>query len=443
MAAKTLGTGLTGAFNLGNLFLDRRQFYLEPNTVQELWPSVTPFITIASNKNKITGLADPLFKQFEHRSAFIKQQFTDAVGSKAITADDVESAAITPSSIIGLPAVDASWEGLEFEIWDSTLTTKKGVVVVTSYSTTTIDVKLLSSTAVTTVAGDVFNCIGYVGAEGGVAPEAWADDLKMVWGSTQQIETAVEVTKTLYTAALRGYSKELERLRAEKGKEQAMHIEKVLLFSSAVMGSNLDPDTAESFADTFVTMGATSTIAASKPIRSTMGAVAGLEKYGHTSGDYQNLFNITAASYNYKNFVDNMEKVFTILPTGGEKYFLVGPGMQSYWSKLDGNSYFAGNSGWAVNLGKSETDALGFKVRRLETPHGDLMIVRTPAFRGIRSGHGLILDPANISYVEYEGTQFLNNIKTDNAYKGVKDLYRDDAGCGMTLLESHHMMYLV
>ena len=44
------------------LYTDRRDFYIKPNVVRELYPTVTPFLTFVSNFNTITGLKDPQFK---------------------------------------------------------------------------------------------------------------------------------------------------------------------------------------------------------------------------------------------------------------------------------------------------------------------------------------------------------------------------------------------
>lgn len=55
MGAKSLG-------NLGVLFTDRRQIYMSPNVVKELWTDVAPFTTVVANRNTKTGLQDPTYK---------------------------------------------------------------------------------------------------------------------------------------------------------------------------------------------------------------------------------------------------------------------------------------------------------------------------------------------------------------------------------------------
>ena len=59
MATKTLGTG--GAS--GVLYTDRRDFYIDPQVVKELWTDVAPFKTVISNK-ETRQTNDPVFKMF-------------------------------------------------------------------------------------------------------------------------------------------------------------------------------------------------------------------------------------------------------------------------------------------------------------------------------------------------------------------------------------------
>lgn len=85
MSAKTLFDG--GAS--GVLFLDRRQFYLDPNRVAELWPDVMPFTTLLQKLN-VRNVDDTVFKMFEHRSHFVKQQFVNNGSTATIAADGTE-----------------------------------------------------------------------------------------------------------------------------------------------------------------------------------------------------------------------------------------------------------------------------------------------------------------------------------------------------------------
>jgi hypothetical protein len=430
----------------GVLYTDRRQFYLRPNVVQELWTDVAPFTTLISNRSIVTGLADPLFKLFEHRHPWVKQEFVVAGPSGATIANNDTGITCTVSGTpVGLPAsTDPAYINLTGEIWDTTKTTKRGQIYISNNSAGTLTLKNLSTTSITgVVAGDIVVVTGNAQGEGSLSPKAWADELKVVWGSTQMFETPIEITGILYQASLRGYNKELERLRLQKNQEHKMQKERTFLFGGSVIGTGLadsrDGSSNESFSDT------TRTDANGNAVRTTMGLITALEKYGisTTTNDDQNLFTINSATYKYSNFVDDMEKVFHYYPDGGVKYAFCAPGAMSYWSKMDGSAFMVGKSGWQVRIGDTQRDQLGFSIRMLETPHGMLALVPTPALRGPYNNRMVVVSDNNLSLVQYEPPQFKVNIKTDDGYKGEKDEYFSDEGIGMTLIESHKMFTIV
>ena len=307
----------------GVLYDDRRDFYLRPNVVKELWTDVTPFTTVVANQNTVTGLADPQFKMFEHRNPWVKQYFQSSHTSN-IAADDAEDTiAITASSVVGMEgegsnAAYDSWIGLTCEIWasltpSSTNKAPKGHVLITSVATsgssTSIGVKNMGSDAITGLAsGDYYVVVGSAHGEGTKAATAWADEIAVVYNQCQIFKTAVEVTGTLLEAALRGESDELARLRNQKSQEHKIQKERAFLFGRSPINMK------SAFADGSLSDGADTN---GKYVRSTMGIMAALEKHGNASGDDQNIFEITESSYKYSNFVDDMEKVFQYIPEAG------------------------------------------------------------------------------------------------------------------------------
>lgn len=432
---------LTGS---GILYTDRRTFYLDQNIVKELWPSVTPFTTLASNRGMRTGLTDPIFKQFEHRSAFINQYCQQNDGSPTTLDADNTGDAVTIDGIVNLPdssGATSAWVGLVFEIWDSTKTTYRGTAVCTAVSGYDITLKNLTGAAITTGDNDYLIVVGNAHGEGASSPEAWSDELRIVWGSTQQFRTPVQVTGSLLQAAMRGYSDELARLRMEKNKEHKMHIERALLYGGSVLGANLDPDANTTWGSTE----AGRTDANGNLIRTTMGIVTAIEEYGYSdaTSDKQNIFSIPAATYSYSNFVDDMEKVFQYLPNNGVKTAFAGAKMISYFAKLDQSSGFFSKTGFKVQLSPTQTGSYGFNFRELTTPHGALRLVYTPALNGPRAGWMVCTTDENLSVVQYRPTQYKTNIKTDNAPDLVKDEWHDDLGVGITLIETHNLFKLV
>ena len=434
MAAKTLlGSGV--------LYTDRRDFYIDPQVVHQLWTDVAPFTTVISN-NETRQTNDPVFKMFEHRNPWVKQkfQFADAV---AIGDPDTgaESNEIQIDEISGLDStVTDAWEGLIVEAWDSTETTRKAVLLLTDrVDAAGAKFKALwtsDGAAYTTSDNDVCHVIGNAQGEGEEAPEAWSDELSVVWNSCQIFKTPLEITGTLLQASLRGESSELARLRLQKNQEHKMQKEKAFLYgvrgdADGQGGTNLGTG-----AETFDDFGRTG--AGGGKVRTTYGIVAALNAYGASSGDDQSVFTIDS-SYKYGNFVDDMEKVFQYVPTSGVKRAFCGAGALGYWSKMAGSEGFAGGSGWTVNLSDMKRDTLGFNYKVLETPHGILQLIPTPALRGPYNKYMLVIDEDNMFHAQYRSPMYQTNIKTNNAYDGVKDQYFSDEGIGISLIESHNL----
>ena len=427
MSAKVLG-------KTGVLFTERRDFYMSPQVTKELWTAVTPFTTIVSNRSYETGLKDPEFKMFEHRSPFVKQQFLQADSTASLLTTATE---IAIDNITGLNStVDDSYIGLEVKVWNPADTSAPvGTALVTAQDTAgKVSMKSLTGSAFTVANNYIYEVVGNAYGEGTEAGDAWADELSIVWNTTQIFKTPIEITGTLYEAALRGYSNELARLRMEKNKEHKIQKEKAFLYGASPVGTNMDG------AGTFST--AWQTDANSKQVRTTTGLITAIEAYGDSSGEDQSIFDINTATYSYSDFVDDMEKVFQYVPENGVKTALVGGTALSYWSKIDGGSGLVGQSNWTVNMSDVKKDSLGFNYRLLDTPHGTLKLVWAPVLRGYRAGNMVVISDENLSLKQYRPSKFQANIKTDNAYDGVKDQYFSDEGVGIELIESHKLFRL-
>tara|TARA_R100001015_G_C4634468_1_gene201020 strand:+ start:2778 stop:4097 length:1320 start_codon:yes stop_codon:yes gene_type:complete len=423
----------------GVLYNERRDFYVDPQVTKELWTDVAPFTTMVSNQ-ELRSVPDPVFKMFEHRNPWIKQEFQANSNPSSLAAGNSESDNIDIDNIYNLSAsADSSYLGLICEVYDSTRTTNRGVVVISSIvDSDTIKVKNMTDDAIDIATDDYFCVIGNAHGEGSSAPDSWADELSVVWNSTQIFKTALQVTGTLQAAVLKGESSELARLRKQKAQEHKMQKEKAFLFGKRVGGTGLDLQDGSS-SDSFADGGRTD--AAGNLIRSTYGIISALEKYGSSSAseDYQNIFTVSEASYSYGDFVDDMEKVFQYVPEIGVKRAFVGAGALGYWSKMAGSSGLSGNSGWTVNLGDMKRDSLGFNYRVLETPHGMLQLIPTPALRNQYNKYMVVVSDENLFHAQYRPAMYQANIKTDNAFDGVKDQYMSDEGLGIQLIESHSL----
>ena len=428
----------------GVLYTDRRDFYVSPQVVKELWTDVAPFTTVISNRES-RKVPDPIFKMFEHRNPWVKQKCLVNNGSGVTLDDDDSGDTVAVDNIVGLSSTpDDSWIGLVFEFWNVAETTKAGTAVVTAVSGSNLTMKSLSGAAFSVVDNAPMYVIGNAQGEGMTAPEAWADELQVVYNSSQIFKTPLQITGTLLAASLRGESSELARLRAQKNQEHKMQKEKAFLFGQRDSGTGLGEaaydagNKASNVDETFADDGRTD--ASGNVLRTTYGAVSAMDKYGETgSYDYQNVFSISEATYTYNSFVDDMEKVFQYVPEAGVKRAFCGAGALGYWSKMAGSEGIAGSSGWTVNLSDMRRDSLGFNYKVLETPHGILQLIPTPALRGPYNKYMLVVSEENLFHAQYRSPMYQANIKTDNAFDGVKDQYFSDEGVGMTLIESHHL----
>ena len=428
----------------GVLYTDRRDFYVSPQVVKELWTDVAPFTTVISNRES-RKVPDPIFKMFEHRNPWVKQKCLVNNGSGVTLDDDDSGDTVAVDGIVGLSSSpDDSWIGLVFEFWNVAETTKAGTAVVTAVSGSNLTMKSLSGAAFSVVDNAPMYVIGNAQGEGMTAPEAWADELQVVYNSSQIFKTPLQITGTLLAASLRGESSELARLRAQKNQEHKMQKEKAFLFGQRDSGTGLGEaaydagNKASNVDETFADDGRTD--ASGNVLRTTYGAVSAMDKYGESgSYDYQNVFSISEATYTYNSFVDDMEKVFQYVPEAGVKRAFCGAGALGYWSKMAGSEGIAGSSGWTVNLSDMRRDSLGFNYKVLETPHGILQLIPTPALRGPYNKYMLVVSEENLFHAQYRSPMYQANIKTDNAFDGVKDQYFSDEGVGMTLIESHHL----
>ena len=424
----------------GVLYTDRRDFYVSPQVVKELWTDVAPFTTVISNRES-RKVPDPIFKMFEHRNPWVKQLFLCNSDTDNLDSDNTTNTTVTVDGASNC-SIDDSLIGHICEVWTDGYGSKKGIVRVDSVTSSTVVVvnTLWTSTGsdIALADNDIFLIIGNAQGEGTSSPEAWADELEVVWNSTQIFKTPLQITGTLLAASLRGESSELARLRAQKNQEHKMQKEKAFLFGKRVGGTGLDLQDGSS-SDSFADGGVLDSDG--NLVRTTYGAVSAIETYGDSTStnDYQNIFTVSEASYSYSSFVDDMEKVFQYVPEAGVKRAFVGAGALGYWSKIAGTSGMAGNSGWTVNMSDMKRDSLGFNYKILETPHGILQLIPAPALRGPYNKYMLVISEENLFHAQYRSPMYQTNIKTDNAFDGVKDQYMSDEGVGIQLIESHHL----
>lgn len=449
MAARNLAAS-------GVIYTDQRQFYLDKE-VSELWKSVAPFLTFSS-KMRSKKSNDPDYKMFQHKSGWTNMRFQNTSSTNSwsgttagIPGETLQFTAV--DNIVGLPAVDSSWLGLAGELYrddgndNQTLGDFVTNAVVTAQDGTYVTITSLGNPTHATynaltsagVANDIFVVTHSLSGEGTVAPAAASDNLEVVWNSASIIETSIEVTGTLYAAALRGYSSDLARLRNDRTMLQKMKLNNMYYFGmrpTAIGGTAYGTGSPGSTSDgTFISH---ISDANSKVMRSGMGIIPALKRYGRSelSHGEQNIFTLNQATYKYDHFVDDTAKIFQYVPTAGVLYGFCDMRFISFFSKVS-QAGFLGNSGAKVEISDFKLDKVGLNVRDMVTPAGIIRLVYDPALKNQPKGTMVVVDPAHIGQVIYRKTRIKFNVLTDDDFDGVKDNIRSDEGPWLDLIQKH------
>ena len=453
MAAKS-------SISSGILFTDRRDFYIQPAVVNELFQDITPFTTLMGSLGSVS-VEDPVFKQFEYRNAWLDQYVVTPSSGALDTSGAIDStvslvcAKATPGlgrnsagvsewneRELASPSFDSSAVGLllQYSSGDNILNLK--VTGVSSSASTTLLCVILAKvgTVATIPVNARVDVIGSVFDEGGVAPDASSDDISVIWGRTQIMKTSIEVTGTLYHMALRGYSDELARLRSEKMKEHKIQKEKTFLLG-------IDPKRSV-YSEALVA-------ASDAGTRYTAGVIPSILKFGtayntstsNSAGRKANVFSVTNATSpgandvkTFDQFIGMTENLFATIPSSSESRVLFcGAGLISHFSN-PGLALYTDSS---FQLTEPVKGQYGFNVRKLVTPHGEINLVHAPVLRGNWRNYGVMVDTDYVKQYTFRPTTYQANIKTDNAYDGVKDQIMSDEGIGLSMLEKHAVIKVV
>lgn len=427
----------------GIVYTERREFDLDMDSeVKELFPSETPFLTDLYDRRAETD--DPDFKLFEDDSSWRYERLVINKATPGAWSDSgnpgATVSALAVDGLVGLQ-LDASLEGLVVEIWNTAKTTKKGVAYISAFNTANgeITLKAISNPLVANqqaaalADNDVLEVIGHAAGEGSYSPEALQSQPTVVWNSCAIQRTSIEITKTLAKTALKGTNlekvrvgKEIERLRVNAMRRHKMRIQKRLLMEARVGGTGANGETFLGHI----------TDKDGRTVRTTMGFIPALERYGITSGDSQNVFTASAAAYTFSDLTRDLD-IISQYAVGGVRRAYCGPAAMTYWSTLAN----AATQGWNIQLSAGQKDTYGNVVRYLETGSLTLELVPLHILRGTPyAGYMLIPDMDNIEYRYFRNDAFHANIKNENGYDGIKDEYFSDMGLALTQIKRHALI---
>lgn len=437
----------------GTLYTDRRDFYITPNQVRELYPSVTPFYTFTAKVKTRGAGKDPQFKMFENRAAWVDMNFFMGAaidwntGSYEGTQTDIAVEATAGGSdnvgflqkgdIIEIRAGSAG-DRAKGSGATATYPVAKDQIVARCLVTLVDSQKQIHLENLSYAGGDTYNVVdqdpvrvvGHADPEGSDSQDGWSSELTTVTGSTQIIKTPLKLTGTLANMNLRGYDNERARLRDEKSKEHKVKLNGMYLKGYLAKASTSDrsafptnlTDDQDSSAESY-----------NNQWRTSWGIIPLLQTYGT---DNAQLFNRTWASYDMNAFIDDMEARSQYFNSDMTEYAFAGSKVLAELSKSGTSSFFE-RSGGSISLSDWRMTKLGFSVRTLVHPFGQLNIAWDPSLKGAPYNNMMVIvDPDNIERVIYRESKYQTAIQA-NDVDGIKDQYFSDEGFGCTLIEKH------
>jgi hypothetical protein len=406
----------------------RRKYDLKDSVI-EIAPSQTPFLTVLSKFRKIPT-TDPMFRFFEHESRWYRQM----EGSIDASAFQSYASSFTAGATISVDEWGGNWTFAGGgSIADNIEPNRVVRFVWTADDLTSGIMFLLAKTPSDLgagwlyVGGDTpptganftatFTMIGSGYEWGGGRASGISDDLTIKYGKTQIFKTAYSVDNTLRHTTLYG-GNELLRLRAEKAMEHKADIERSMLFGTEESG----------------TMSLNG-----KTIQFSKGLYTELS---NSSEAIQEAFSYNGTTY--ADFVDLAQDVFEF--GSQSKLFMVSRKVLSWFSKntdaatskLTGGFVPVGSTQpttYGLSTGQS---AYGLNIQKLITPHGDLNVVVNPMLRGDFEDIAFVLDMNHLAYRVLQGrdTTLETNVE-DKGTDGVIDQYLTEAGLQIENLNAH------
>jgi hypothetical protein len=444
----------------GTLYEDRRKFYPAQQDVAQLYAPVTPFLSsVMAQEAMGTGPAaaqeDKSYKMFEHRQHWRYQeaQIDGAPNSQFSSGKPGDTAEVNLYNVEGI-AVNDSLVNAVLDVYNNDETTNKGRVLVTAVDTgqspTKVTVKALGNPSKSNESVDDLSSddkvyfISTAHGEGDTAPEAYSDELDVIWNTVQRERTAIEITEDLRRASLRGASDELARIRNEKQNEHKVKNSRNFLFGYRPGGIGGTAHRAGGITDsTFLKEGGTPhavTDANGNRVTTTMGWISAMQRYGQDDDNAikQNWFDRDVTSYDFYSFIEDTEKLAQYADRDVITAYCGAPVM-SFWS----SKALSNQSDWQVQISDRIQSRLGFNYRVLETPHIAIRLVKEPTLRGTpHAGKMMMPDLDYVGTAQYAPDTYHTNIKTDDNPDIQKDEITSWKGLTLRLLERHFIMDL-
>lgn len=422
----------------GILYKERRDFFLNPKETATLYADAAPFLSLLDSLGTQTT-QDPDYKMFEYRQRWASM---NAVNTQAVSWYGTEFDP-TQTTKLKISASDSNFPqwvvvGDTLEFFAKEAGTRKNgknedvsvakndslakAVVTDIAADGTVSLYALDaagdgSTTIALAQDDTVRVYSHADEEGGWTPDAWSDELEIVWNSTQIIRTSVSVTGTLAAINnLRGARDELARLNASKYQEHKIKINNALMHGVRIGG-----------------LGAPNHIVQSHPIRTTMGIIPALKRYGVAD---KNLFVRQWANYDIDDFIDDMKAASQYDSGDRDKVALCGLTVISNISKT-GEGSFLHNSGTSIVMNDWKTSEVGFRIRTLQHPLGRLhLVVDRSLSQPPYDNMMVVIDPEYVKRVVFRPDAFRTGLQSEQEDAVINE-YFSDTGLMITLIEKH------
>ena len=421
--------GTPGSQTALTLTQGSRRLYDFSDRIAELSPEESPFFVYLSKVGKVPT-TDSQFRFLEDRTkiAMTDRSFVISTNLDAVSAGAIVTATLSaaqPWLIKGMVIAVESNTG------NSDGPNHANARIEAVNSSTSIDIKWLTNpgsdadsgvNAKATVIGTSFE-------QGSGAPDVFSQELDHDYGFTQIFKTACEMTNTARATVYRGYASEWDRIWNLKLREHKIDIERAMLFGQRASSGGIQYT--EGLAGHIMANGQAQTIEDSEQLTYTEG-----QAYLKT---------VAAGSLSYDVLLRDLEVVFDPARGGNtSKLALCSLPVISLFNKLGDGAGFVGDSMGGSNRYNFDASqgSFGHKVMKIDTVHGDLILVKEPLFRGMSGEFMLLADLDHVSYRPLVGNGVNRDTSiTTNVQQADEDLRKDmiltEAGLEITLPETH------
>jgi len=426
MADIIQGSRSTGQTNLLNGIDSRRGFNFD-GEIHELIKDTSVFTAMLMKYNKV-HVNDPEKRYQERRPSWLKKNFFThaAIACSTQHAGQTYSAVAVSneaSTSVAVPWLVAG-ANLKYviQITKSSDDTKYCNFLVSNINNA-ISVDLIQMTEAPGFdikSGDKVKMLGTAYPEGSNKTFSFSDKVTQRWASCQIFKNLAQASRTVMKTWVAG-GNEWERILANTADEHGIDMELQFLFGSRVTGDGSGANNPFGAPNVSALGGS-----ADNPNRTSISLQQAARYAEETGIGGARVYNNTAATYTYADFISDMESLFEFGPD--TRYAFGGAG---FLTKL--TLMALGDNGLTHYSNKK--NEVGVKYDEFITPHGTIKFVKHPLFRGQYTNKMIVVDLNNIDMIVFDDTFVETDVKTPG-FDGIEHQFVTDAGIIVHLPEA-------